>query len=67
LANCDFKRKEYQKLFTPLNIKVKYIYIFNNWFKHPQYKDVLEYILDVKCEYYYNKIPFEALGLEKNN
>lgn len=67
LPNCDFKKKEYQKLFNPLNIQVNYIYIFNNWFKHQQYKDVLEYILDVGCEYYYNKIPFESLGLEKDN
>jgi len=67
LPNCDFKKKEYQKLFNPLNIKVNYIYIFNDWFKRPQYKDVLEYILSVDCEYYYNAIPFESLGLEKDN
>ena len=65
LPNCDFKKKEYEKLFNPLNIKVRYIYIFNNWFNHPQYKDVLEYIIDVGCEYYFNEIPFESLGLEK--
>ena len=62
-----FKKKEYEKLFKPLNIKVHYIYIFNNWFKHQQYKDVLEYIHSVDCEYYFNEIPFESLGLEKDN
>lgn len=67
LPNCDFKKKEYQKLFTPLNISVKYIYVFNNWFKNPQYNDVLQYILDTNCEYYYNEIPFDALGLKKDN
>lgn len=67
LPNCDFKKKEYEKLFNPLNIKVRYIYIFNNWFNHPQYKDVLEYIIDAGCEYYFNEIPFESLGLEKDN
>lgn len=67
LPNCDFKKKEYMKLFNPLKIKVKYIYVFNNWFQNKQYKDVLEYILDVDCEYYYNAIPFDALGLKKDD
>lgn len=67
LPNCDFKKKEYMKLFKPLRIKVKYIYVFNDWFKDKQYKDVLEYILDVNCEYYYNAIPFQALGLKKDD
>lgn len=67
LPNCDFKKKEYEKLFAPLGIKVNYIYVFNDWFKQPSYKDVLQYILDVNCEYYYNEIPFDVLGLEKDN
>ena len=67
LPNCDFKKKEYMKLFNPLKIKVNYIYIFNDWFQDKQYKDVLEYILDVDCEYYYNAIPFNALGLKKDD
>jgi len=67
LPNCDFKKKEYMKLFNPLKIKVKYIYVFNDWFQNKQYKDVLEYILDVDCEYYYNAIPFDALGLKKGD
>ncbi len=67
LPNCDFKKKEYEKLFNPLGIKVKYLYVFNNWFNHPQYKDVLEYILSVDCEYYFNNIPFNRLGLKKDD
>ena len=67
LPNCDFKKKEYIKLFTPLNINVNYIYVFNDWYQAKQYKDVLDYILEVGCEYYYNSIPFEALGLEKDD
>lgn len=67
LPNCDFKKKEYEKLFNPLGIRVNYIYVFNDWFKQDVYADVLKYILDVGCEYYYNEIPFDALGLEKDN
>lgn len=66
LPNCDFKKKEYEKLFNPIGIKVNYIYVLNNWFKGGQYKDVLEYILSVDCEYYFNSIPFDKLGLEKD-
>ena len=67
LPNCDFKKKEYEKLFNPIEIKVNYIYVFNDWFKQDVYRDVLKYILDTGCEYYYGKIPFEALGLEKDD
>ncbi len=67
LPNCDFKKKEYQKLFTPLGIKVRFFYIFNDWFKHPQYKDVLKYIKDVDCNYYFNEINFESIGLKKDD
>ena len=67
LPNCHFKRKEYLKLFRPLGFKVNYIYVFNDWFKQSQYKDTLEYIQDMGCEYYFNEIPFESIGLKKDN
>ena len=67
LPSCHFKRKEYLKLVRPLGLKVNYIYVFNDWFKHPQYKDTLEYIQDMGCEYYFNEIPFESIGLKKDN
>ena len=46
LQTCDFKKKQYQKLFFPLNIEVQYIYILDEWFRNPRYKDVLDYIRD---------------------
>lgn len=67
LPNCHFKRREYLKLVRPLGYKVTYIYVFNDWYKHPQYKDILEYIEDMGCEYYFNEIPFESIGLKKDN
>lgn len=63
LPNCDFKRKEYQKLCTPIGYSVEYIYIFNDWFKNRRYTDTLEYIKNCGCQYYYNEIPLNALGL----
>lgn len=63
LQTCDFKRKQYAKLFAPLNIDVEYIYILNNWFNKPEYKDVLDYIHSVGCQYYFEVLPLENLGL----
>lgn len=42
LQTCDFKRKQYKKLLSQLNIEVEYIYILSKWFKNPKYKDVLD-------------------------
>lgn len=50
---CAFKIMQYRKLFAALGITdVSYIYIFNDWFKRPEYKDMLEYISSVDgCDY----------------
>ena len=63
LPGCDFKRKEYEKLFRPIRYYVEYVYVFNGWFHDPRYRDTLKYIKDVGCHYYFNKIPLEYLGL----
>lgn len=63
LQTCDFKKKQYQKLFVPLNIEVQYIYILDEWFRNPRYKDVLDYIISVGCQYYFQYIPLQKLGL----
>lgn len=63
LQTCDFKKKQYQKLFFPLNIEVKYMYILDDWFKKPKYKDTLDYIISVGCQYYFQYIPLHKLGL----
>ena len=63
LQTCDFKKKQYQKLMSPLNIDVEYIYILSDWFKHPAYKDVLDYIISVGCHYYFEVLPLQNLGL----
>lgn len=67
LPNCDFKKKEYEKLFHPLGYDVKFIYILSDFYNKQKYDDVFEYIESVNCEYYFNELPFEALGLEKDN
>jgi len=63
LQTCDFKRKQYLKLVAPLGLKVEYVYVLSNWFKKPEYKDVLNYIHSVNCHYKFNELPLSWLGL----
>ena len=63
LQTCDFKRKQYQKLLSKANIEVEYIYLLSDWFRKPEYKDVLDYIHSVHCYYFFEYIPLIKLGL----
>ncbi|MCD8070278.1 MAG: hypothetical protein LUE08_02690 [Akkermansiaceae bacterium] len=63
LQTCDFKKKQYQKLLAQANMDVEYIYLLSEWFRNPKYKDVLDYIQSVRCQYYFEYIPLSKLGL----
>lgn len=63
LQTCDFKKKQYKKLMAPANIDVEYIYLLDDWFRNEKYKDVLDYIHSVGCDYYFEYIPLNRLGL----
>jgi hypothetical protein len=63
LQTCDFKLKQYKKLFSELNYEVEYIYVLSDWFKHDKYKDTLEYIIEVGCKYYFEYLPLHKIGL----
>ncbi|NYZ61041.1 hypothetical protein H0O01_05090 [Candidatus Micrarchaeota archaeon] len=63
LQTCDFKLKQYKKLIEPLGLKVKYVYVLNDWFDKDAYKDVLEYVKSVGCDYFFNELPLGYLGL----
>lgn len=63
LQTCDFKRKQYLKLVSSLGVKVEYVYVLSDWFRKPEYKDVLDYIHSVNCHYKFNELPLAWLGL----
>jgi hypothetical protein len=65
LQTCDFKRKQYLKLVSSLELKVEYVYVLSDWFKNPSYKDVLDYINSVNCHYKFNELPLAWLGLPR--
>ena len=64
LQTCDFKRKQYLKMVGDLGLSVAYIYVLNSdWFKKDRYRDVLEYIRSVNCDYCFDTLPLAWLGL----
>lgn len=63
LQTCGFKLKQYRRLFAPLNHNVEYIYILNDWFRDPKYKDTLDYIIEMNCKYYFEFLPLHEIGL----
>ena len=63
LQTCDFKKRQYQKLFNPIGIQVEYYYVLSNFFNQDCYKDVFKYIEDVGCKYFFEVLPLEEIGL----
>ncbi len=63
LQTCDFKKKQYSKLFKGTGIKIEYCYVLNDWYKKPEYEDTLSYVRSVGCEYFFEDVPFGFLGL----
>jgi len=63
LQTCDFKKKQYLKLFSPIHIKVEYYYVLSKWFDSDKNNDVFDYIESVGCKYFIEELPFDAIGL----
>ncbi len=63
LQTCDFKKKQYQKLFSDTPYDVEYLYVCNDWFTQPCYRDVHQYIESVGCHIFFNEIPLDFLQL----
>jgi len=63
LQTCDFKKKQYQKLFAPLGINVEFYYVLNRWFEQDSNRDVFEYINSVGCKYFIEVLPLDEIGL----
>lgn len=63
LQTCGFKIRQYSKLFDPIGIKMRYVYLLNDWFAQPKYADVLEYIRETGADYHFKSLPLELLDL----
>ncbi len=58
---CFFKIKQYRKLLYSFNYNVEFIYILSDKFKDEKYKDMLDYIKEVGCKYYFDEIKLNEL------
>lgn len=63
ITTCDFKKKQYEKLFKGLVTNVELIYCLSPHFDKKKYKDALSYIHESGCQYFFEKIPLSAVGL----
>jgi hypothetical protein len=60
ITTGPYKRKYYLKIVRDLQIKVDFIYIFNDWFKKG-YKDELDYLKEENIQCYFNEIPINKI------
>ena len=64
LVTFPFKIYEYQKLLDPIEYDIVYIYLLSSeWFDSPKYKDYYDYMNDLGCPYYFDRLPLEAIGI----
>lgn len=67
LQTCDFKKRQYEKLFYGTGYNVEYLYVCNDWFDQCCYSDVHDYIHSVGCYIFFNEIPLDFLELPPVN
>jgi hypothetical protein len=63
LDACAYTKKRYERIASPLGLRVEYVYVLGEWFKKPAYRDTLDYILSMNCHYHFGGIPLAWLGL----
>lgn len=66
IRTFDYRLKYFKKIFVPLGMKVKLIYVFNDWFKKKQYLNVKKEMMEAGIDIYYNSLPPHAIGLDEN-
>ena len=63
LQTSGFKIRQYSRLFSPIGVEVRYVYLLNDWFSQPRYQDVLDYIKESGADYHFKSLPLELLDL----
>ena len=58
-----FKQRQYQKLVSDSGLSIDYFFLFNCLWAQPEYRDMLEFVVDEGSSYFFNDIPLAALGL----
>ena len=65
LQTCEFKKQQYTKLIKPTGYTVEYLYVCNDFFKNPVYRDMMAYIEKKKCHIFFNEVPLTFLFPDK--
>lgn len=60
LQTCAFKKEQYQKSFSNTGYKEEDLYVCNDWFSDPRYKDDA-YIHSVGFRIFFDEIPLGFL------
>ena len=63
LYACEAKKLKYSEMLRNTGYKVEMIYLCNDWFKKPCYKDTFDF-MDMKgIKHFFNEIPLDVLGI----
>lgn len=63
LQTCLYKKRQYTKLARQIGYDLEYTYVLSGWFAKPKYADVLGFIEEVGCHYYFDELPLEFLEI----
>ena len=63
LQSCSYNKRQYTKLALQIGYDLEYTYVLSGWFTKTKYADVLEFIEEVGCHYYFNELPLDFLGI----
>lgn len=66
LETCRFKKTQYKRLLENIWLDAQFYFILDNYFLHPKYKDVLNFIRAEWCDYFFWEIPLHYLELPIN-
>lgn len=61
---CEYNLRAYRKLCASTGYDVQYTYVANDWWKQKKYCQLIEFVREKGCGWYFNDIPLSALGLE---
>ena len=63
LLGCEFRKLKYEKMLESTGYKVEMLYLCNDWFKKPCYKDTFDFMSEKGVKHFFNEIPLSALGI----
>tara|TARA_Y100000768_G_C23809632_1_gene601137 strand:+ start:79 stop:642 length:564 start_codon:yes stop_codon:yes gene_type:complete len=63
LQTCHFKFQQYNKLIKETKFELSYFYLLDTFYNDKKYTDVFTYIRENDCDYFFQEIPLEKVGL----